>query len=156
MPKFEFQLDGVLRQRRQMEQQRQREVAVAQSEMNSLEEDLRELNELVEASIGDLRHNHLVGRIDMEYLAGHRRFLIGTQRKALGLIQRIGMAHRRVEEAQKALLEAAKNRKIIERLREKHHERWLAALSRRELSEQDEIGMRLSYLNLADGGDLRV
>jgi hypothetical protein len=30
-------------------------------------------------------------------------------------------------------------------LRERHRERWVAALAKRELSETDEIGMQLSY-----------
>jgi flagellar protein FliJ len=150
MPRFVFQLDGVLRQRRHVEHEKQRELALAQRRMQELQEELRDLNDGVAASTEDVRREHLSGPLDMSFLMGHRRYLIEMQRKALALMQRMALAQRQVEQAQETLAGAARNRKIIEKLREKHHDRWLAALSRRELSEQDEIGMRLSYLNLAD------
>jgi flagellar FliJ protein len=59
----------------------------------------------------------------------------------------------KVEEARIELAEAAKQRKVIEKLREKHFERWRAALKHRELTEQDEIGMQLSYWNIASAED---
>jgi flagellar export protein FliJ len=65
-------------------------------------------------------------------------------------VQRMALAQRQVEEAQKELATAAKNRKAVEKLREKHHQRWLETLRRRELSEMDEIGMRLSYYAMAE------
>jgi flagellar export protein FliJ len=87
----------------------------------------------------------------MNFLAAHRRYLIAMQRQALSVVQKMAQQQHRVEESRKELAEAAKQRKVIEKLREKHFERWRAALKHRELTEQDEIGMQLSYWNIADG-----
>jgi flagellar FliJ protein len=47
---------------------------------------------------------------------------------------------RKVDEAQRLLAEAAKERKILEKLKERHLERWRADQSRRELADADEVG----------------
>ncbi|MGH7215328.1 MAG: flagellar export protein FliJ, partial [Tepidisphaeraceae bacterium] len=134
MPKFVFQLDGVLRQRKHIEREKQRELAVVQAQMAQLQIELRNLNETVQVSNDDTRRNHLTGRLDMNFLAAHRRFIISTQRKALALMHKMALVQRQLDEARKALAEAAKQRKVIEKLREKHRERWMERLSRRELS----------------------
>jgi flagellar protein FliJ len=153
MPKFVFQLDGVLRQRKYVEQQKQREHAERQAVLTQMEIELRQLNEQVQVTNDQVRQNHLTGTLDMNFLAAHRRFLIAMQRQALGLVQKMAQAKQRVEEARVELAEAAKQRKVIEKLRERHFERWRAALRHRELTEQDEIGMQLSYWNIAAADD---
>lgn len=150
MPKFQFQLDGVLQQRKRLEQQRQRELAAIHVQMSQLQSELEALNEQVQLAAANVRENHLLGKLDMNFLAGHRRHTISMQRQALALMQRMAVLQRQVEEAHKALVEAAKQRKIIENLRETHRDRWMAALSRREFSELDEIGMQLSYWQKSD------
>jgi flagellar FliJ protein len=145
MPKFSFQLEGVLKHRKHIERLRQRTLAEAQSQMTQLQAQLRQLDETARRAGVDLRQNHLTGRLDMNFLAAHRRFTLASQRQALALAQKMALVQRQVLEAQSALAHAAKQRKVIEKLRERHHERWSTALGRRELSEQDEIAMQLSY-----------
>jgi flagellar FliJ protein len=145
MPKFVFQLEGLLRHRKRMEQDRQLVLAQRAAYMSQLQRELRELNQTVQHASADLRAGHLTGQLDMGYVAAHRRFMLATQRKALALVQKMALVQRQVEEAQRDLAEAAKQRKIVEKLRQRHRDRWMEALSRRELSELDEIGMQLSY-----------
>ena len=150
MAKFVFKFDGVLRQREHVETQRQRELAVVQQEMTRLQTELRQLNESVQGSTDDLRNNHLTGRLDMNFLAAHRRFMLAMQRKAMGLVQQIAAVQKRVDVAQAALAEAAKQRKIMEKLKEKSFERWRADLARKEMMETDEISMQIGYRNSID------
>jgi flagellar FliJ protein len=151
--KFVFKFDGVLRQREHVEAQRQRELAVVQQEMTKLQNELRELNESVQGSTDDLRNNHLTGRLDLNFLAAHRRFMLAIQRKGAGLVQQIAAVQKRLDVAQSALAEAAKQRKIIEKLREKSFERWKADLARKEMMETDEIAMQIGYRNSLDAVD---
>ncbi len=150
MPKFVFKFDGVLRQREHVETQRQRELAVVQQEMTRLQAELRQLNESVATSTSDLRDNHLTGRLDLNFLGAHRRFMLAMQRKAGALVQQIAAVQKRVDAAQAALAEAAKQRKIMEKLREKSLERWKADLARKEMMETDEIAMQIGYRNGLD------
>lgn len=145
MPKFIFQLEGVLRHRRYVERQRQRDLAAVQAVVAELEIQLRRLDDSVRSVTEDMKKNHLVGRLDLNLLGAHRRYSIAMQRRAVALAQKIAAAQLQAQEAQKRLAEAAKQRKIFEKLREKRREQWIADANRRELMELDETAMRLSY-----------
>jgi flagellar protein FliJ len=153
MPRFVFQLDGLLRQRKNVEQEKQRQLALRQAHLTELQNELRRVNEQVQVTNDDVWRNHLTGRLDLGFLAAHRRFMISMQREALNVVQKLALSQRQVEEAQKELAQAAKARKSIEKLREKHRERWMQRLSRRELSEQDELGMQLSYWTMREDAE---
>src|SRR4051812_18515458 len=103
MPKFVFQLDGVLRQRKHVERERQRELATVQAQFAQLQNELRALNDRVTGATTDLRDNRLTGVLDLAFLAAHRRFIAATQRQAMALVQKMALVQRQVEDAQKAL-----------------------------------------------------
>ncbi|HEV2294365.1 MAG TPA: flagellar export protein FliJ [Tepidisphaeraceae bacterium] len=153
MAKFVFKFDGVLRQREHVETQRQRELAIVQQEMTGLQIELRALNDSVRASTADLRDNHLTGPLDLNFLAAHRRFTLAMARKGTALVQQIATVQKRLEIAQAALAEAAKQRKIIEKLRERSLQRWKDTLARNEMIETDETAMQIGYRNRLDEAD---
>ena len=144
MPKFVFQFDAVLRHRKTLEEQRQRELAVAQGEMARLQAELREIDAATQGVSTDVRDNRLTGTLDMAYLAAHRRFVLAMQRKALAVAQRMAAQQQVVDAARRALTEAAKQRKIMEKLRERQHERWKSEEAQKQLAELDEVRMRLA------------
>lgn len=151
MPKFHFPLEGVLRHRANVERDRMRMLGEAQQAAQSIQSELQSLDQSLQHATNELRDKHLIGRIDLNYLAAHRRFVGSVQRKAMGLIQRLALAQRRVDEARGALAEAAKQRKIIEKLREKQESRWRSELSRKETAETDEVAMQMGFAaGLAD------
>jgi len=92
----------------------------------------------------DIRRNRLVGRLDIGFITAHRRFLMGMQRKAMELVAAMAKAQQEVDTARMALAEAAKQRKILEKLRETQEGRWREELSRKEMITADEIAMQLS------------
>ena len=102
MPKFVFQLEGVLRQRKSVEEQRQRELGAAQAEMARMEAELRALDDTTQGVSEDVRNNRLTGKLDMAFLAAHRRYVLAMQRKALLLAQRMA--------AQQQLVDAARGK----------------------------------------------
>ena len=145
MAKFTFQLDGVLRHRTNIEHQRKRELAVIQAQMTAFDAELRALDLSVRASVEDLRKNRLVGRLDLPFLAAHRRFALAMQRKAMGIAEKMAAIQIQVERAKRNLSEASKQRKILEKLRERLHARWREEIERRDVAEMDEIAMRLGH-----------
>jgi flagellar protein FliJ len=154
MASFTFNLDGVLRHREFVEKERQRELATAQGELAELEAQLRALDQDAVAATNDLRDNRLVGRIDLAFLAAHRRFAIAMQRKALGIAQKIAVAQQNVNQRRAALAEAAKERKAIEKLREKRFEQWRAEQSKKEADALDEAGMQLAFTDHANAHEV--
>ena len=145
MPRFAFNLDPVLRHRTHVEQERMRDLAVAQAEMTRLQAELTALNESMQASAREMKANHLTGPLDVNYLAAHRRYTVATQRRGLILVQDLARQQRKVDEAQRLLGEAAKERKILEKLKERKRERWAEEIARKESAELDEVGMQLSF-----------
>lgn len=154
MAKFTFQLDGVLRHRTNIEHQRKRELAVIQTQMTALDAELRALDASVQNSVTDLRTNRLVGRIDLAFLSAHRRYAFAMQRKAMGIVEKMGAVKIQVDAAKRNLAEASKQRKILEKLRERLYARWREAIERRDVAEMDEIAMQLSHNQPADAADM--
>ena len=144
MPKFVFQLDAVLRHRKMIEEQRQRELGAVQTEMAKMQAELRSIDEAAKGVSDDVRNNRLTGRLDMTFLAAHRRYLLAMQRKAVALAQRMAAQQQLVDAARRQLAEAAKQRKIIEKLKERQHERWKIEQSRKELEQLSEVNMQLA------------
>ena len=142
--KFDFPLDGVLRHREHVEREKQRDLARLQNEMRQSQDALRQLNQSAQGNVADVRDNRLLGRLDLGFLAAHRRYMAAVQRKGMAMAQRMGLLQRDIDQAQKALAEAARQRKIMEKLREKQKARWLADLTRKEAAELDEVSMRLA------------
>jgi flagellar FliJ protein len=145
MAKFDFQLEGVLRHRHRIEREKQRDYAVAQAEKTSAHNALKDLDATVQQAAKDLRENHLIGQIDLSFLAAHRRFMQAMQRQGLVLMQKYQEAQKKVAVAQTALAEAAKQRKILEKLRERQQVRWADALAKKELAQMDEVAMQMTY-----------
>lgn len=152
MARFVFQLEGVLRQRKLVEQDRQRDLAAVLGQLTALQNELKALDASVQATSGDVRANHLTGPLDMSFLAAHRRYLLATQRKAMTLVQQMAEVQKHVDAARGRLAEAAKQRKIIEKLRERQHERWLAEQNRKEMLAADEAATQFAFF-AHDGRD---
>src|ERR1700736_6303335 len=117
MAAFVFQLDSVLRHRERVEKDRYRELSICDAEMKRFEGELNSLNHELDGSTADVRDHHLVGRLDMRYLAAHRRYMLGMQRKVLALAQKMTQQQKLVDDARRALFEASKQRKVLEKLR---------------------------------------
>ena len=145
MAKFIFKLQGVLRQREHVEKEKMRALAQCVKHEADCQAELQRLKDSVQHSNDDLRNHHLVGVLDMSFITAHRRFMGAMQRQALAIAQKIANAQQRVVDARLALAEAAKQRKVLEKLREKQHEKWLAELHAKEMRDQDEIGMQLAF-----------
>src|SRR5947209_281462 len=132
MPLFVFQLEGLLRQRKTAEQQRQRELAEIQSTYVAAEAELRALDASVQATNEDVKKNHLTGQLDLSFISAHRRYMSAMQRKAVAIAQRMAGIQRLVDAARNALADAARQRKVIEKLREKQFTAWREDQARRE------------------------
>jgi flagellar FliJ protein len=150
MPRFKFQLEGVLQHRKNIEEQKQRALAPILAEMQRLKNELSDLDQTARTAVADLRDNRLTGQLDLSFLAAHRRFTGSVQRKALAIAQKMALVQREIDKARAELAEAAKQRKIIEKLRERQLQRWQDQQNRQENEELDDIGMQLAFRQLGE------
>jgi len=138
-------LDGVLRARKSREKQCQGELARILLRLADMEAALQFLHQQVRVVTADVRDNHLTGKLDMNFLAEHRRYLVAMQAKAAQITQELSVARRNVEIARTALALAARDRKLIEKLLEKAEAGRLGELARKEMLQQDEQAMQLAH-----------
>jgi flagellar FliJ protein len=150
MAAFHFKLSGVLEHRKNIEEEKQRALAAVLAQMQALKTELSDLDSVARSAISDLRDNRLTGQLDLSFLAAHRRFTGSVQRKALAIAQKMALVQRQIDEARAALAEAAKQRKIIEKLRERQLQRWQDQQKRQEAEELDDIGMQLAFRQLGE------
>jgi flagellar FliJ protein len=150
MPKFIFKLEGVLKERKNAERQRLLQLSVVQQQMSKLQGELRRMDQTVRDAEEDLRKNRMIGKLDLPFLAAHRRFAFSMQRKAIALAEQIAKVQIGVNEAQRQLTEAVKRRKAIEKLKEKQFERWREEMARHDTLEMDEVAMQMGRQALLD------
>jgi flagellar export protein FliJ len=149
MPQFTFALQPLLKHRERAEQERQRDMALVSAELVAAQGDLRQVERTVVAALTDLRENRLTGPIDLSFLTAHRRFMTAMRRQGVERAERVRLAAGRVAVAQRALAEAAKERKAIETLRDQQLEQWRAERARRQTADDDEIATQMATADLA-------
>jgi len=152
VPRFTFKLDGVLEQRKNAERQRQRDVAAAQQAMLKFQAELDALAAVSRNSAIELRS----GRLTAAALAAHQRFILSMRHKAKSLKQQHVDAERELHDAQAALTEAAKQRKVMEKLREREHAKWAEAQRRRDAEEADDVARQIQLAERAAQFDVRI
>lgn len=143
MAQFKFKLQPILRHRETLERERQRDYALALAKVKDLQDQLTNLNQILTDTNADVRDNRLTGRIDINFITAHRRYLLGVQRKAMDLVTQIATAQSQAETARANLAEAAKQKKVLEKLREKQEQRWKEESARKEATQLDEVSTQM-------------
>lgn len=144
MPQFEFKLDGLLELRKTAERQRLRDVAEAQRDVVRIERELHDAAEATAAGSIELR-----GRIDPRLLLAQVRFEEAMRARMAALQDQMTAATAKLSAAQAALTEAAKQRKVLEKLRENQESAWAQQQRRREDRAGDDVAQRAVHVDLA-------
>ncbi len=137
MSRFVFRLQSVLDQRQNVERQRQRDLAQAQRASLAIEAETTAAKESFR-----LAEAKLSGRVDARVLLLQVRYQSAMRHKLARLQSQAEIARRDVSAAQAALVEAAKQRKVLEKLRENQRARFHAEQRKRETFENDDDAAR--------------
>ena len=140
MARFRFSLQVLLELRRRQEQNVQRELAAAERHKLELERQLHEQQQDMIASRDTLR-SALTGRLD----PGALRHKASSSLQAMRLVHQIARdlaaAHVRQESIRARLVEAMRNRRAIELLRDRRLESWRTEQARSEADALDELAV---------------
>lgn len=123
-----------------VEQNHQRLVASIEHERMALEESLRTQQHRIAHGKESLSSG-LVGQVDMTVLRRHAAVSIQLQRLAQRTVLELAGVHRRLDAARQELIEAAKQRRVVERLREQRFEQWKAQQEKAETDAIDELAV---------------
>ena len=137
MPAFEFKYKTVLKQREVIEQQKQRALAKLMHQRNAMVNQLREMQETISASKREAADG-LVGAVDLNAIAGIARYSASCALQGNTLVREIAQLETLVEQARNELIEASKNRKALELLRDRQRQAWELEQRRMEAKLLDE------------------
>lgn len=141
MKKFEYRYEKVLSFRKFQEKERMRDLAkVRHLEEKQLKE-LREVLDDREAHL-DSEKNHLVGKIDPMKLTAYSRYYVKLKHLELTGREMLKKIGEEVDKKRVVLVEATKQRKIYEKLKERHKDQFDHEYNALVQKETDEIGMR--------------
>ena len=141
MKKFRFNLQALLTHRQRIQEHHQKIVASRLRELTREEALLQQLDSELLGSNDDMRDNRLRGRLNMTFVAAHRRYVSAIQQRITGQMGRISEIRQRLEMERMALMKASQQTRVLERLRERTHEEYAKRLRRVEETEANEIGL---------------
>jgi flagellar protein FliJ len=137
VPKFVFTLQAVLRQRTVVEEQRQRELATLERERLRLQAAIADAQTRAVAEQDEVRRCLAAG--DIAGAAAQRAAITRIKAEESRLRQSLVAHEPKLAAARQALLEAARDRKSMELLRDQRYAMWRAELNQREQAALDEL-----------------
>lgn len=138
MARFVFSLQAVLKARRRAEEELQRAVAQIERERMRLEDVLRGHQRSLVSDKNLLRAG-LTGLIDVRDLRLQANCARQIMRRAQQIVLELAGVYKRLEAARARLIEATRDRRAIELVRERRYEQFKAAIDKAETAALDEL-----------------
>lgn len=148
MRAFRFPLEPVLSYRRQVEEARKRDFAQAHRAVIEHQQALQRLYAEESTAQADLR-TMAATQLNIQDVLAQRRYLTAIARR---ITQGREQLQKRMQEqtlARAAYLQASRDRRVLERLRERRWEEYRVLVRRDEQKEMDEVAGRVRRLQLA-------
>jgi flagellar FliJ protein len=139
MAKFKFKLETVLKVKIRVEELRQKELRVAEIQRDQARRQLLQRQAEVAQALNNFRED-LTRRIDVREAVNYDRFLRWLNKQVELAAAHLEQCERQVAEARNKLIEAAKERQILDKLKEKAYEEYKLEELRLENKFLDELG----------------
>ena len=152
MKRFQFSLQPVLEHRERIEDEKQMVVAQKKRALDEAENELNRLNREFRENAHRVREKHReIGTEELRLTYGHLQFL---DRCIVSQIQIVAERRAALDRARKDLLEASKERKAVEKLKERRKATHETEAARVEQNELDDGNARRYGRNKVGGGSL--
>lgn len=151
MAKFQFRFQTLLAHHRRVEDQRQRDLAQQLRKRMILHDQIRDMQDTIRDSKRSMADG-LVGTVDLTRVGQFARYSGHAAQRARQIVVKLAGLEQQIEQARQALLEASKQRKALELLRDKHEAQWRYEQNRRETNELDELATTRYARRLMIGG----
>ena len=155
MKKFKFRLQPILKLRAQQEDQKKRVVGSLMGQIAEQQRQALELSESLKEQGCVLKGQFELGRVDTDWISHYQSFVASTHNAIARRIDNVTQIQTKLTGARIELAEAAKQTKIMEKLKEKQKRNYDAQLKRQEMLELDEIGTTRYVFNGGFGGAIQ-
>ena len=136
---FTFRLDPLISIRDNVLKEKQAALAQAYEARRIKEDERVEVEQNIVGNLQSAREAMQSGKIDVNFLLGVRRHEMFLLVQLEEVRQQIVMIEEEIERRHQAVIEANKELKIIEKLKDKKREQYIAEENRKEIREMDEI-----------------
>lgn len=150
---FRFRFQRLLDVRQAVERQRMMALSAEMARHEEALADLKLWQSRLEQSEQALRRLYRGRPMVTEAVQREHAHRQALQARVLEAEEQVKEAEQRVEQARMELLDAAKQRRVMELLRERHEAAYWAEQDRREQAALDEIGLRLAERRMPQGED---
>ena len=149
MPKkYRFSLQNVLNHRINLEEERERIFALAMQSLMSEQKKLEDIEDKIIKEIHELSVVETRSFSSQDFME-YDKYIFFLENKKIEQHKKICEAKSVVELEREKLIDATKNRKVLERLKEKGMKRYLLDIDRLEQIELDEIAV-LKYARIGE------
>ncbi len=144
--KFKFRVESILKMREHTEQRALRTMADASGKVAEIENRIRDMRARVADQNRLVREGVLTGSVNVQYMSLYRRHVMALNRRMIELGRdlheaAVELANRRAE-----AVEAVKQRKVLTKLKDRQHAKYMKALQRDELRQTDDMTlMRIGH-----------
>ena len=143
MKRFQFRLQPLLKLRKMQEDQKRRIVGMLLAEINEQQQQALEMAGAVEEQGRLLKKQRAEGSVDLEWFASYRSYVMHMQRAINERIEKVTQIQKQLVGARRELAEAAKQTRILDKLKEKRKTRYDRELAKSEIRDQDEISTNM-------------
>ncbi|MDR2757184.1 MAG: flagellar FliJ family protein [Planctomycetaceae bacterium] len=143
---FRFRLEPLITIRDNILKEKQGELATAYEARRIVEEKQQALEHELAENIAAGRQRLQIGTVDIEFLLGLRRHEAYLNAQINVVQEHLRQINEEIEHRRNAVLEANKELKIIEKLKEKQYEKYQTEENRKETIRIDEITRKKTEL----------
>lgn len=139
--RYQFRLQPVLKHRQRVEEQKQVELAEAQTRRRREETELAALEAREDDAVERLEQQGLVGRLDVELLRHGLTYLELLGKDITTQTATVTEARQQAEQKRQDTVRAQQDRRVLEKLKERGHRRWQLETGRAETRALDEMAV---------------
>ena len=140
MKKFNFRLQSLLRLRKQQEDDKKRVVGNLLTQINEQQQQALQMSQSIKTQGEKLKEQYASGCVDLDWVSHYYRFVSHTRMAINQRILNVTEIQKKLTVARRELAEAAKQTKILDKLKEKQRKRYDRKLKLLENAQTDEIG----------------
>jgi flagellar FliJ protein len=138
MKRFEFRLETLLNLRRATEEAAKRAFGVARMAAGKQAAEVKRFESSERLAVDELRASQASGEVRVADLLAHQRHLAALARRVAAEKARLAELQGEVEKKRAALIASAKDRKALDRLRERRVSEWTVEMLKDEQRALDE------------------
>jgi len=141
-------MESLLRLRKAARDERREELAQAEFAAEKLRGESQSLQQRADEIRQQMRSGVAPGNIDVDQLVAAERFAMTLQVQHRAVNEQIELVAQELQRRRDLLLQADRDVRVLEKLREKHRAQHEQQIAQEELKELDEIAARAAARNL--------